>query len=125
MGWGGEAQMNLEVRTKLFEFSIVKLPAIVCDDGVGDAEATYNTLPHKGFDAGPVMVAKASASAHLVKPGRQCGVKARSILGRLPYGPVSMRPNGCRRCLHGFLGGHSDPPLESASEVRKAETPLV
>ncbi|KAI5313597.1 hypothetical protein L3X38_042773 [Prunus dulcis] len=51
MGWGGEAQTNLEVRTKLFEFGIVKLPAIVCDDGVGDAEATYNTLPHKGFDA--------------------------------------------------------------------------
>ncbi|KAI5323173.1 hypothetical protein L3X38_032245 [Prunus dulcis] len=51
MGWGGETQTNLEVRTKLFKFGIVKLSAIVCDDGVGDAEATYNTLPHKGFDA--------------------------------------------------------------------------
>ncbi|KAI5347948.1 hypothetical protein L3X38_000835 [Prunus dulcis] len=31
--------------------SIVKLPAIVGVDGVGDAEATYNVLPHKRFDA--------------------------------------------------------------------------
>ncbi|BBN67213.1 hypothetical protein Prudu_11S000200, partial [Prunus dulcis] len=52
MGWKGEAKANLEVRTKLFEFCIVKLPAIVCDDGVGDVEATYDILPHKGFDAG-------------------------------------------------------------------------
>ncbi|KAI5342783.1 hypothetical protein L3X38_010659 [Prunus dulcis] len=41
MGWGGEAKTDLEVRTKLFEFGIVKLPAIVYDDGVADAEATY------------------------------------------------------------------------------------
>ncbi|KAI5350261.1 hypothetical protein L3X38_003152 [Prunus dulcis] len=26
---------------------------------------------------------------------------------------MSVRPSGCRRCLHEFLGGHSDPPLES------------
>ena len=35
----------------MFEFGIVKLPAIVSDDGVGDAEATYNVLPHERFDA--------------------------------------------------------------------------
>ncbi|KAI5324307.1 hypothetical protein L3X38_033380 [Prunus dulcis] len=52
MGWGGEAKTDLEVRTELFEFGTVKLHAIVSDDGVGDAEATYDIFPYKGFDAG-------------------------------------------------------------------------
>ncbi|KAI5335425.1 hypothetical protein L3X38_025558 [Prunus dulcis] len=51
MGWGGEAKTYLEVGTKLFELCIIKLPIIVCDDGVGDAEATYDILPDKRLDA--------------------------------------------------------------------------
>ncbi|KAI5338523.1 hypothetical protein L3X38_017794 [Prunus dulcis] len=52
MSRGGEAKTDLEVGAKLFEFCIVKLPAVVCDDGIGDAEATNNILPDKCFDAG-------------------------------------------------------------------------
>ncbi|KAI5356457.1 hypothetical protein L3X38_009353 [Prunus dulcis] len=68
MGWGGEAKTNLEVRTKLFEFCIVKLPAIVCDDGVADVEATYGidpmtSSPHWANGQGLTMAVNGSAGS--------------------------------------------------------------
>ncbi|CAL2270988.1 unnamed protein product [Prunus armeniaca] len=51
MGWGGEAKTYLEVGTKLLELCIVKLPAVVCDNGLEDAEKIYNILSYKRFDA--------------------------------------------------------------------------
>ncbi|KAI5332292.1 hypothetical protein L3X38_022421 [Prunus dulcis] len=45
--------------------------------------------------------------------GHQCRVRAISILGELPYEPVSVRPSDCRRCLYEFPEGHKYLPLES------------
>ncbi|CAL8991532.1 unnamed protein product [Prunus brigantina] len=50
MGRRSKAKTDLEVGAKLLEFGIIKLPTVVCDNGLGYAEATYDILSNESFN---------------------------------------------------------------------------
>ena len=47
MCWGTKLQVYPQVLTKFSEVVIVKLPPIVCNDGIGDPVSADDILPNK------------------------------------------------------------------------------